>query len=231
MVPAGQSATFTVSRQGKPMQVKVTIGTRPDQTQVASNAPGKDGMMSPSSANAAGLGLSSLTPEAQARTSIIAESVITGAVVTKVDPDSDAADKGLQPGDVVLSVGNQIVRTPADSRPAWRKPRRAAASSVLLLVAHSSGRHRLCRHRYRQDMMRFGRGRCLAGHCADGGRAPPCRERGPLGEEFHRMRILVVEDDLEAQRYLVQGLKESGHVVDEAADGDTGLNLALSTAL
>jgi len=42
------------------------------------------------------------------------------------------------------------------------------------------------------------------------------------------MRILVVEDDLEAQRYLVQGLKESGHVVDEAADGETGLNLALS---
>ena len=42
------------------------------------------------------------------------------------------------------------------------------------------------------------------------------------------MRILVVEDDLEAQRYLVQGLKESGHVVDEAADGDLGLSLALS---
>src|SRR6202789_2361080 len=42
------------------------------------------------------------------------------------------------------------------------------------------------------------------------------------------MRILVVEDDLEAQRYLVQGLKESGHVVDDAADGETGLSLALS---
>ena len=42
------------------------------------------------------------------------------------------------------------------------------------------------------------------------------------------MRILVVEDDLEAQRYLVQGLKESGHVVDDAADGDMGLSLALS---
>ena len=42
------------------------------------------------------------------------------------------------------------------------------------------------------------------------------------------MRILVVEDDLEAQRYLVQGLKESGHVVDEAGDGETGLSLALS---
>ena len=44
------------------------------------------------------------------------------------------------------------------------------------------------------------------------------------------MRILVIEDDLEAQRYLVQGLKESGHVVDEASDGESGLSLALSRA-
>src|SRR4029078_8915544 len=41
------------------------------------------------------------------------------------------------------------------------------------------------------------------------------------------MRILVVEDDLEAQRYLVQGLKESGHVVDEAGGGETGVNPAV----
>lgn len=42
------------------------------------------------------------------------------------------------------------------------------------------------------------------------------------------MRILVVEDDIEAQRYLVNGLKEAGHVVDDAGDGETGLTLALS---
>jgi two-component system, OmpR family, response regulator len=42
------------------------------------------------------------------------------------------------------------------------------------------------------------------------------------------MRILVVEDDLEAQKYLVNGLKEAGHVVDDASDGDIGLTLALS---
>src|ERR1700761_4425167 len=42
------------------------------------------------------------------------------------------------------------------------------------------------------------------------------------------MRILVVEDGLEAQRYLVNGLKEAGHVVDDAGDGDVGLTLALS---
>ena len=42
------------------------------------------------------------------------------------------------------------------------------------------------------------------------------------------MRVLVIEDDIEAQRYLVKGLREAGHVVDEAGDGETGLTLALS---
>src|SRR3984957_922317 len=42
------------------------------------------------------------------------------------------------------------------------------------------------------------------------------------------MQILSVEDDIKAQRYLVNGLKEAGHVVDDAGDGDIGLTLALS---
>jgi two-component system, OmpR family, response regulator len=41
------------------------------------------------------------------------------------------------------------------------------------------------------------------------------------------MRLLVVEDDDRGARYLVRGLSESGHVVDRAADGETGLALAL----
>ena len=137
-VPAGQSANFTVSRQGKPMEIKVTIGTRPDQVQMASNEPGKNGMIGPSSANAAGLGLSSLTPEAKKNFNI-AESVVTGAVVTKVDPDSDAADKGMQPGDVVLRVGSRIVRSPADFQAGVAEAKKVGRSSVLLLVAHNQG--------------------------------------------------------------------------------------------
>jgi two-component system OmpR family response regulator len=42
------------------------------------------------------------------------------------------------------------------------------------------------------------------------------------------MRVLVIEDDPDAARYLVKGLKESGHVVDHAADGKDGLFLAMS---
>lgn len=42
------------------------------------------------------------------------------------------------------------------------------------------------------------------------------------------MRILVVEDDKEVAAYLSKGLKEHGHVVDEARHGKDGLFLALS---
>ncbi|HYS47128.1 MAG TPA: PDZ domain-containing protein, partial [Rhizomicrobium sp.] len=137
-VQTGQVATFNVSRLGKPLQVKVTIGTRPDAQQVASNAPDKNGMLAPSSANAAGLGLSSLTPEAK-KSFNISENVVTGAVITKVDPDSDAADKGLQPGDVVLKVGNRIVRNPVDFQTGVTEAKKGGRSNVLLLVAHSQG--------------------------------------------------------------------------------------------
>jgi two-component system OmpR family response regulator len=41
------------------------------------------------------------------------------------------------------------------------------------------------------------------------------------------MRLLVVEDDDRAAGYLARGLTESGHIVDRAADGETGLALAL----
>ena len=42
------------------------------------------------------------------------------------------------------------------------------------------------------------------------------------------MRILVIEDDPDAARYLVKGLNESGHTVDHAANGKDGLFLAMT---
>jgi two-component system copper resistance phosphate regulon response regulator CusR len=43
------------------------------------------------------------------------------------------------------------------------------------------------------------------------------------------MRILVIEDEPKAARYLVRGLSENGFVVDLSADGEEGLSLALMT--
>lgn len=41
------------------------------------------------------------------------------------------------------------------------------------------------------------------------------------------MRILVVEDDAQTAAYLLRGLSESGHIVDIAIDGNSGLGMAL----
>lgn len=42
------------------------------------------------------------------------------------------------------------------------------------------------------------------------------------------MRVLLVEDDRGVSRFIKKGLKEDGHVVDVAFDGEEGLHLALS---
>src|SRR4051794_34480495 len=44
------------------------------------------------------------------------------------------------------------------------------------------------------------------------------------------MKILIIEDDREAARYLVKGLAETGFVVDHAEDGRQGLFMASSSA-
>lgn len=41
------------------------------------------------------------------------------------------------------------------------------------------------------------------------------------------MHILLIEDDKEASKYVIKGLQESGHVVDHAADGEAGYEIAL----
>lgn len=42
------------------------------------------------------------------------------------------------------------------------------------------------------------------------------------------MRVLVIEDEAETAAYLKKALKESGHLVEHAADGEAGLALAES---
>jgi len=51
---------------------------------------------------------------------------------------------------------------------------------------------------------------------------------GPVPGTQPNMRILVIEDDRDAASWLIKGLKESGHIVDLAGDGELGLNMATS---
>src|SRR6185503_553937 len=52
---------------------------------------------------------------------------------------------------------------------------------------------------------------------------PPAVQDRNLLDRLRPMRLLLIEDDAEAARYLAKGLQESGYAVDVAADGRDGL--------
>jgi serine protease Do len=137
---AGTTATFKVMRNGQPLTITAKIGNRPD-AEVASNAtPGSEGAQAGSGGGAVeamGLGLAEVTPEARQNFNIDAD--VNGVLVTRVDPDSDAGDKGIQPGDVVISVANKPVHSPKDVLALIGAARAAGHRSVLLLVATQGG--------------------------------------------------------------------------------------------
>jgi len=136
LIAAGQSATFNVNRQGKVLELKVTIGLRPEE-RLASAAPAPQSQGAQPGASAMGMGLAPLTPQAR-RARQLADNV-NGVVITRVDPDSNAAEQGLQAGDVVLKINNRDVASAADIQAGIAEARRAGRKSVLLLVARAQG--------------------------------------------------------------------------------------------
>jgi S1-C subfamily serine protease len=61
------------------------------------------------------------------------------AVITKVDPDSEAMKQGLKPGMVVLGVGSTEVRTPLDFVAAIEELKKTAAPTAWLDVYDEAG--------------------------------------------------------------------------------------------
>ena len=61
------------------------------------------------------------------------------AVVTGVDPNSAAADKRLQPGDVIVEIGQQPVSTPSDVAKQLEALKKDGKKSALLYVSNAQG--------------------------------------------------------------------------------------------
>jgi serine protease Do len=63
----------------------------------------------------------------------------SGLVITQVDPASDAAQKGIQAGDLIIQAGGRAVRTAAELNSAVQTARRAGRP-LLLQVDGRTGR-------------------------------------------------------------------------------------------
>jgi serine protease Do len=136
-LPAGVKASFMVSRGGNQKMITATIGARKEDRVAALTGPEKNSSAMASTGEAMGLGLTSVTPEVRHNYNL--DDHVNGVLVTRVDPDSDAADKGIQPGDVVISIGNRPVHTPQDVKAQIQGAQASGRKSVLVLVDGNSG--------------------------------------------------------------------------------------------
>ncbi|TIT74907.1 MAG: PDZ domain-containing protein, partial [Mesorhizobium sp.] len=103
--------------------VKVDLGTLPSSDKQASNDD-KNKQAAPAKADTlADLGLTVTKSENS-----------KGLVVTDVDPDSDAADRGIQPGDVITSINSNEVNTTDDVSKAMTDAAKSGRKAVLMQI-------------------------------------------------------------------------------------------------
>ncbi len=139
----GDALRLDVIRDGRRRVIEVRSGVRPSERELASNDNTPGGRQAPGSAPQAqapavlGLSLSPLDEAARRRLNIPAD--VNGAVVTALDAASDAAQKGLRRGDVIVRAGDRPVTSAADLTAVVEAAKRANRTSVLIGV-HRAGR-------------------------------------------------------------------------------------------
>jgi len=118
----GKTVDVTVLHNGKTQSVNVELGKLPNSDKQASTDDQKASPDEPSSL--ADLGLT-VTKSDDGK----------GLVVTDVDPDSDAADRGIQAGDIITAVNSQDVSTTGDVTRAMDDAAKSGRKSVLVQIS------------------------------------------------------------------------------------------------
>ncbi|MDX1593579.1 MAG: DegQ family serine endoprotease [Gammaproteobacteria bacterium] len=134
--PAGASVPVEVWREGRAESLTVAIGRAPEaETLAASDGDAHD---AEADGPRLGLALAELTPRLRAEHGL--DDDAEGVLVTRVEPGSPAAKRGLRPGDLLKMVGQTPVHTVEEAVRAVRAQRAAERESVLLLVERGDSR-------------------------------------------------------------------------------------------
>jgi serine protease Do len=119
----GTSTEITVWRNNAAKTLTVKLGELPGATQEA-----KADTSAPASADVLDSFGLTVTPSEDGN----------GLVVTDVDPNGDAAERGIQAGDVIVSVNSSAVSSAADMQKAVKAASDAGREAVLLQVQRDS---------------------------------------------------------------------------------------------
>jgi serine protease Do len=135
----GKEVDVVVIRKGQEETKKVTLGRLedPDKAQPASAKTKDEPAEKPVTQKALGLDLATLSKDLRTRYKI--KDSVKGVVITGVDGTSDAADKRLSAGDVIVEVAQEAVSNAADIKKRIEQLKKDGKKSVLLLVANGDG--------------------------------------------------------------------------------------------
>jgi len=139
-IGVGEKLQLGVLRNGKALNLTLVAALRPGEDELANSRTGKgDTDQGNGAAGTAsntppviGMSLHALTPELRKTYGIGSD--ITGVVITDLDANSDAAQKGLKPGDVVVRADNQPVASQADFARIVSALQKSGRPSILVLV-------------------------------------------------------------------------------------------------
>jgi serine protease Do len=122
-VASGSTAKLTIWRDGHENTVDVAIATQPNQMETAQDE---------SSSAPVGMAFAPLTEDEQSQLGL--NSSVQGVVVAQVAPGSRADESGVQPGDVIVRVGNDAVSSPAEAAAKIHAAQRDKKDAIPLLV-------------------------------------------------------------------------------------------------
>ncbi len=134
----GKEVDVVIIRKGKEEIRKVTLGRLLDDKAVQTAAKTKDEPVEkPVTQKALGLDLATLSKDLRTRYKI--KDTVKGVIVTGVDNGSDAAEKRLSAGDVIVEVAQESVASAADIKKRVDQLKKDGKKSVLLLVSNAEG--------------------------------------------------------------------------------------------
>jgi len=139
--PVGKQVPLVVWRDGKERTLQITLGELPDDNKpvLASVSPDKAVPTKPTELAGIGLKIAPITADTRDRFQIPNDQ--KGVVITDVATGTPAAEKGLKPGDVIVEVQQEEVKTPTDVTDRVERFRKMGRKSVLMLVQTSDGLH------------------------------------------------------------------------------------------
>jgi serine protease Do len=134
----GASVPIELIRDGRRQTLNATIAERPGEQVLAGQPTDEPGSAMPredtqqAARRSLGVSLQPLTPEIRQQLRVGAD--VQGLVIAGLNPNSDAAAKGLRRGDVIRRINNRDVTTPEQAAAVVDEARKAGRNAVLLLV-------------------------------------------------------------------------------------------------